>query len=67
VISHFYDVAGRFVAGPGSADSSSGRRMLPVSAMPTPATPALVLHQLTDTWYDLAAVQFDVGYEGLVG
>ena len=25
------------------------------------------LHQLPDTWDDLAAVQFDVGYEGLVG
>ena len=25
------------------------------------------LHQLTDTWDDLAAVQLDVGHEGLVG
>ena len=32
-----------------------------------PATPALFLHQLTDTWGDLAAVQLNVGHEVLVG
>jgi hypothetical protein len=32
-----------------------------------PATPALFLHQLTDTWGDLAAVQLNVGHEVFVG
>ena len=32
-----------------------------------PASHALFLHQLTDTWDDLAAVQLNVGHEGFVG
>ena len=63
---HFTMSPDGFVAEPASADSSSGRRMLPVSAC-RPAAPALFRHELTDTWDDLAAIQLDVGHEGFVG